>query len=64
MSEKIKSPSYVTQIQQAYDAIEGYYYFVEIPDNMLNELGWSEDTDLNAEVKLGTKGNVIVISRR
>jgi len=61
---KVKSPSYLTQIQQAYDPIHGYYYFVEIPDEMLDEMGWSENIELNAEVKLGAKGNVIVISRR
>lgn len=64
MYEKVKSPSYVTQIQQAYDAVEGYYYFVEISDEMLEELGWSENIELNAEVRLAIKGNVIVISRR
>lgn len=54
---------YNTKIQQGYDHVDGYYYFVDIPDEMLEGLGWDEKTKLDAEVKLGTKGNVILISR-
>lgn len=60
MSSQVK---YTTTIKQGYDPVDGYYYFVDIPDNMLKELGWDEKTKLDAEVKLGTKGNVILISR-
>lgn len=60
MSPEVK---HITKIQQGYDTKEGYYYFVDIPDNMLDGLGWDDKTKLNAEVKLGNKGNVLVISR-
>jgi hypothetical protein len=36
---------------------------IEIHENILEELGWDEGTLLNAYVKLGTIGNVLVIER-
>lgn len=55
---------YTSRIQQGYDPKEGYYYFVEIPEEMLRELHWDGNTKLVAEVKLGERNNVIVISKK
>jgi hypothetical protein len=56
--------NHITEIKQGYDTLEGYYYYVEIPDEMLDSLGWNEKTDLNVDIKMNNKGNVLVISRK
>jgi len=52
-----------TKIKQDYDVVEGYYYYIELPDELIEELGWKEGLELDLSVKLGPNGNVIVISR-
>jgi len=52
-----------TKIKQDYDVVEGYYYYIELPDELLKELGWEEGNELDLSIKLGTNGNVIVIKR-
>jgi len=52
-----------TKIKQDYDVVEGYYCYIELPDELLKELGWKEGLELDLSVKLGPNGNVIVISR-
>jgi len=52
-----------TKIKQDYDVVEGYYYYIELPDELIEELGWKEGLDFDLSVKLGPNGNVIVISR-
>jgi len=39
-------------------------YFITIPDELIEELGWDEETVLVTEMKMGVKGNVIVVSRK
>jgi len=52
-----------TKIKQGYDVVEGYYYFIELPDELMKELGWKEGSEVEMSVKLGLNGNVIVISK-
>jgi len=52
-----------TKIKQDYDVVEGYYYYIELPDELIEELGWKEGLELDLSVKLGLNGNVIVISK-
>lgn len=54
---------YSARIQQGYDAKDGYYYFIQIPDELLKELHWDGNMKLIAEVKLGEKNNVIVVQK-
>lgn len=55
--------TYKTKIKQDYDVKTGYFYYMELPDKLIEELGWYEDLKVDVSVKLGDKGNVIVISR-
>lgn len=59
----IKNMHFETKIKQDYDVVEGYYYYIELPDELIEELGWKEDSEVELSVKLGTHGNVIVIKR-
>lgn len=59
----IKNMHFETKIKQDYDVVEGYYCYIELPDELLKELGWKEGLELDLSVKLGPNGNVIVISR-
>jgi bifunctional DNA-binding transcriptional regulator/antitoxin component of YhaV-PrlF toxin-antitoxin module len=52
-----------TKIKQDCDVVDGYYYYIELPDELLEELGWKEGSELELSVKLGTHGNVIVIKK-
>ena len=52
-----------TTIKQGYDIVDGYYYYIDLPDELLNELGWKEGIELELSVKLGPNNNVIVISK-
>jgi len=52
-----------TTIKQGYDIVDGYYYYIDLPDELLEELGWKEGTEVELSVKLGTHGNVIVVSK-
>lgn len=61
--EKLENKTYTSKIQQGYDVNEGYYYFVELPQELLDNLGWVENDRLNAQVKLGEVGNVIVVRK-
>ena len=59
----IRNMHFETKIKQDYDVVEGYYYYIELPDELLKELGWKEDNELDLSIKLGTNGNVIVIKK-
>ena len=48
------------QSQLIYDGCD---YIVQIPDEIIQELGWNEDTEIKMEIKLGDTGNVLVISK-
>jgi hypothetical protein len=52
-----------SKIKQGYDVVEGYYYYIELPEELLKELGWKEGLEVDLSVKLGPNGNVIVISK-
>lgn len=60
---KSSNVKYETVIKQGYDPSEGYFYYIEFPDDLLVQLDWNERSKLIAEIKLGVKGNVIVISK-
>ena len=36
---------------------------IEIHENILRELGWDENTILSCTVRMGEKGNILVIER-
>nr|QMP83080.1 MAG: hypothetical protein [Caudoviricetes sp.] len=62
--EKTKGKVYQSSIQEGYDQIDGQFYFVELPKELLDELGWEIEDELDAEIKLGEKNNVIVIKKK
>ena len=62
--EKSKGKVYQSSIQEAYDQIDGQFYFIELPQELLDELGWEIEDELDAEIKLGEKNNVIVIKKK
>jgi hypothetical protein len=59
----LKNKVYTTTIKQDYDVKDGYFYYIELPDEILEGLGWQEGTEVELSVKLGTHGNVLVITR-
>ena len=63
MSSRVTNKTYKVKVKEDYDVKEGYFQYVEIPDELLQELGWKEDDKLNLSVKLGDNGNVIVVTR-
>ena len=63
MSSRVTNKTYKVKIKEDYDVKEGYFQYVEIPDELLQELGWEEGDKLNLSVKLGDNGNVIVVTR-
>ena len=63
MSSRVTNKTYIAKIKQDYDVKEGYFQYIEIPDELLQELGWKEGDKLNLSVKLGDNGNVIVVTR-
>ena len=63
MSSRVTNKTYKVKVKEDYDAKEGYFQYVEIPDELLQELGWKEGDKLNLSVKLGDNGNVIVVTR-
>ena len=63
MSSRVDNKVYKTKIKQDWDANQGYFEYVELPQELLDELGWKEGDKLNLSVKLGDNGNVIVVTR-
>ena len=63
MSSRVTNKTYKVKVKEDYDVKEGYFQYVEIPDELLQELGWKEGDKLNLSVKLGDNGNVIVVTR-
>ena len=63
MSSRVKNKTYTTKIKQDYDVKEGYFQYIEIPDELLDELGWKEGDKLDFSMKMGTNSNVIVVTR-
>lgn len=60
---KVKNKVYKTKIKQDYHVKTGYFYYLELPNEIIEELGWHEDLRLDVTVKLGDNNNVIVVSK-
>lgn len=63
MYSRIDNKTYHANVKQDYDVKEGYFYYIELPNDLISELGWSEGDRVNTSVKLGNKGNVIVVNK-
>jgi hypothetical protein len=63
MVDVMSGKTYKTKIKQNYDVKGGYFYYIELPDELIQELGWNEDLKLDVVVKLGEKNNVMLITR-
>lgn len=61
--DKIENKSYKTKIRQDYHVKTGYFYYIELHNELIEELGWYEDLKVDVTVKLGEDGNVMVITR-
>ena len=59
---KVESKTYkcVVEVENELDPS----YFITLPDELIEELGWNEETDLVSEIKMGPRGNVLVVSRK
>jgi len=51
---------YITTVKDCNDGSGDVY--IEFPEEMLQELGWGEGTEINFDLKVDEAGNVIVIS--
>ena len=63
MSSRVTNKTYIAKIKQDYDVKEGYFQYIEIPDELLHELGWKEGDNLDFSMKMGNNSNVIVVSK-
>ena len=61
--KKLDNTEYKTVIKQDYDVKQGYFYYIELPNELIKRLLWTENQKLNLSVKLGEKGNVIVMTK-
>ena len=43
MSSKLTNKTFKAKIKQDYDIKEGYFYYIELPDEIAQELHWKED---------------------
>ena len=55
---KIESKLHTTQVK-----FDDFGCYIELPDEIVDDLGWNEDTEVNLEAKLGPNGNVLVVSK-
>ena len=63
MSSKLTNKTFKAKIKQDYDIKEGYFYYIELPNEVTQELHWKEDDKLSLSVKMGHTGNVIVVNK-
>ena len=63
MSSKIINKTFKAKIKQDYDIKEGYFYYIELPNEVTQELHWNEDDKLSLSVRMGHTGNVIVVNK-
>ena len=63
MSSKIVNKTFKAKIKQDYDIKEGYFYYIELPNEVTQELHWNEDDKLSLSVRMGHTGNVIVVNK-
>ena len=61
--DKVGNKVYKSKIKQDYNVKGGYFYYIELPDELIKELGWYEDLKVDVTVKLGDHNNVIVVSK-
>lgn len=61
--DKVQNKIHKSKIKQDYDVKTGYFYYMELPNELIKELGWYEDLRVDVTVKLGDNNNVIVVSR-
>ena len=62
---KVASEAYWVQLTKIRDPFNELCEDVgiEIHENILRELGWDENTILSCTVRMGEKGNILVIER-
>lgn len=60
---KVGNKVYKSKIKQDYNVRDGYFYYIELPNELIDELGWYEDLRVDVTVKLGDHNNVIVVSK-
>lgn len=60
---RVENKAYKSKIKQDYHVKDGYFYYIELPNELIKELGWYEDLKVDVTVKLGEDGNVMVITR-
>ena len=63
MSSRVTNKTYIAKIKQDYDIKEGYFYYIELPNEVTQELHWNEDDKLSLSVRMGHTGNVIVVNK-
>lgn len=63
--EKLIPKQYVTKIMVEYNKEDGYEpsYYITIPEELVDELGWDEHTSLSYSLKMGVSSNVVVIQK-
>ena len=61
--DKIENKTHKTKIRQDYHVKSGHFYYIELPNELIEELGWYEDLKVDVTVKLGDNNNVIVVSK-
>lgn len=61
--KKLENKTYISRIEEEKDSFGNPYYVLELPQELLDSLGWVENDYLTAEVKLGEVGNVIVVKK-
>jgi len=62
---KVASESYYVQLTKIRDPFNELCddVGIEIHENILQELGWDEQTLLSCSIRMGTNGNVLLIER-
>ena len=63
MSSKLTNKTFKAKIKQDYDIKEGYFYYIELPNEVTQELHWNQDDKLSLSVRMGHTGNVIVVNK-
>lgn len=60
----LSNKSYLEKIRYETDPDSGEEFcFINIPEELLEQVSWKEGTELNLDIKLGPKGNVLVLSK-
>jgi hypothetical protein len=55
---------YTATVREYWDPDEGYIHYIDIPEEILEEMGWTEGTELDLKVQMTDHDNVLVISKR